>query len=163
MGKKIRFFIQAIEDNGLIEIFFYNEKTYHNFSTDTGYLNYSSGFNDTTTGNFYSTLTNNTSSMNVDMFSNKSLPSKKLRKRVKSSKIEETGRIGKGDKSNQRFEKVNVEFETYYFHNLELKLLPASQRAERYESQDVRSYCTKCGYRIRKNSWEFCPSCGNEL
>ena len=106
---------KAIEDNGLIEIFFYNEKTYHNFSTDTGYLNYSSGFNDTTTGNFYSTLTNNTSSMNVDMFSNKSLPSKKLRKRVKSSKSEETGRIGKGDKSNQRFEKVNVEFETYYF------------------------------------------------
>ncbi len=28
---------------------------------------------------------------------------------------------------------------------------------------DIRHYCTECGYRIRKQSWKFCPKCGTKL
>ncbi len=28
---------------------------------------------------------------------------------------------------------------------------------------EIRHYCTECGYRIRKSSWKFCPKCGNKL
>ncbi len=28
---------------------------------------------------------------------------------------------------------------------------------------DIRHYCTECGYRIRKQSWKFCPKCGAKL
>lgn len=28
---------------------------------------------------------------------------------------------------------------------------------------DIRHYCTECGYRIRKDSWKYCPKCGTKL
>jgi predicted RNA-binding Zn-ribbon protein involved in translation (DUF1610 family) len=27
----------------------------------------------------------------------------------------------------------------------------------------VRHYCTSCGYRLRKESWKFCPRCGDKI
>jgi len=167
---------KAIESNGLIEIFFYNEKVYTPINTYYCDTVTSRGFGGTLTttcntsfnddGSTFNTdgnigLGNSSSDYNLNVKGTKL--SKGKRKRVKSAKVEETGRIGKGEKSNQKFEKVNVEFESYFFHNLEFKLLPASQRKTINSTENVRNYCSSCSYRLRKSSWEFCPHCGNEI
>jgi Zn finger protein HypA/HybF involved in hydrogenase expression len=73
----------------------------------------------------------------------------------------ETGRIEMGDVSNQNLEHVNVDFESYAFLTLEYKLLPASQINR--DSKEIRNYCPKCRFRIRKESWVYCPQCGERL
>ena len=73
----------------------------------------------------------------------------------------ETGRVEKGDASNQDFKKVDIKFETTAFHILNFKLLPVSQK-ETITTQEIRMYCPSCSYRKRKPSWKFCPSCGEQ-
>jgi len=74
----------------------------------------------------------------------------------------ETGRIEKGSKSNQEFESVYMDFEIFSFHNIKYKLIPISQK--QYVTYDeLKSYCTDCGLRIKKSTWKFCPKCGNSL
>lgn len=73
----------------------------------------------------------------------------------------ETGRIEKGEESNQDFRKVDIQFETTAFHILNFKLLPVSQK-ETITTQEIRMYCPSCSYRKRKQSWKFCPSCGEQ-
>jgi len=163
---------KAIENNGLVEIFFHNEKF-----IPTSYTIYTCG--DTSRGygttnhclysstvDFNGTLTFDDTSANVGLGStpNQNLKGmgKSKRKRVKA-KMEETGTIGKGDKSNQKLEQVNIEFESYSFHNLQFKLMPASQRDRIDSSESSRNYCPSCGYRLRKSSWEFCPKCGSKI
>jgi hypothetical protein len=34
---------------------------------------------------------------------------------------------------------------------------------EPIDVNDIRHYCTECGYRIRKSSWKYCPKCGTKL
>lgn len=159
--------MKAIENNGLVEIFFYNEKqnnTWHIYNAGTFGC-----FADNTTNNYYGgTFTTtggvDTGSLNVGSSGTPKYRSAKAKSKNKLFKSAlETGRVGKGDKSNQRLEKVNVEFESFHFHNVEFKLLPASQRTERYQTQNVRNYCSSCSYRIRKDSWKYCPKCGNKL
>jgi len=80
---------------------------------------------------------------------------------VNESEEVETGRIEKGEVSNQSLQQVNLEFENYPFICIEYKLLPISQINR--DSKEIRLYCTKCGYRIRKESYRFCPKCGEKL
>lgn len=74
--------------------------------------------------------------------------------------MRETGRIGKGGNSSQRFEKVDMKFKDTSFFVKKVQILPVSMKKEQ---TDVRFYCPNCGYRIRKRSWIFCPKCGNNL
>jgi ketopantoate hydroxymethyltransferase len=46
---------------------------------------------------------------------------------VNTSSIE-TGRVGKGDKSNQKFETVDMNFDSYHISSTILKLLPNSRK-----------------------------------
>lgn len=95
----------------------------------------------------------------------------------------ETGRIEKGDYSNQQFKRITFEIGDQ-FYKIKFKLLPFSikpvkkkvynsstikqivegtQTAYRAEST-IREYC-KCGYRISrgKGAWNNCPMCGKKI
>jgi len=73
----------------------------------------------------------------------------------------ETGRIEKGDTSRQTLKGVNLQFADLPFHSMTYKIMPISTMNRTIK--EVREYCTHCGYRIRKNTWEFCPKCGSHL
>lgn len=73
----------------------------------------------------------------------------------------ETGRIEMGANSTQTLKTVNAQFASTPFHTVNYQLLPHS--AMNRTIGEVRQYCTCCGYRIRKESWTFCPKCGSEL
>ena len=73
----------------------------------------------------------------------------------------ETGRIEKGDSSNQLFETVNGNFSNFPTSSVSIKLLPESQKP--VEVSSIRNYCTNCGTRMKKQSWKFCPSCGSKI
>lgn len=73
----------------------------------------------------------------------------------------ETGRIEKGESSNQSFTNYYGEFDSICFRSVEFKLLPESHKP--IEVKDIRQYCPGCRTRIKKSSWKFCPSCGESL
>lgn len=140
--------VKAIMLNGLIEIKFY--KTI-NYIITTGYCiykinytlypQYTSQTDYTITNNYY---TSNNSCTN-NYFANRL----------------ETGRIEKGEESNQDFIYVNEAFESVPFHTITYQLKPISQKP--VEIKEIRNYCSSCGYRIRKSSWKYCPKCGHNL
>lgn len=73
----------------------------------------------------------------------------------------ETGRVEKGKHSNQSFKEVSVDFQSTAFYTVDYQLMPHS--AKNRNVSEVRQYCSCCGYRIRKQTWKFCPKCGGEL
>lgn len=72
----------------------------------------------------------------------------------------ETGRIEKGDISNQKLKGVNMNFASTVFHSVEYKLMPYSTMNRTIG--EVRQYCT-CLYRLRNDKWSFCPKCGKKI
>lgn len=79
---------------------------------------------------------------------------------VQSLRSMETGRIEKGNRSNQRFSDYSGSFNSYYSFVSEYKLVPLSQKP--LEVKDLAEYCTECGTKNKKG-WKFCPSCGNKF
>jgi len=100
-------------------------------------------------------------------------------------KLEETGRVEKGDKSKQKMKETEFEVDKV-FHIKEFKLLPFSKLKEKkkkstldtkpksvtvdahsnyYRNTDHRIYCSNplCGHRVRNQNWKFCPICSTEL
>jgi hypothetical protein len=126
----------AIKNNGLVEIFFYEEQIinyYPNWNTITlvtqpywnGY--YSGNITTNNTGNFYcsgnignSTTTSNTANLFSSNVSNTS--------NVSYSSNIETGKVEGGDISNQKFQEVYKNFNSFVLNKIEYKLLPASQK-----------------------------------
>jgi hypothetical protein len=81
--------------------------------------------------------------------------------RSKSANSIETGRIGKGGKSNQSFDNDNGTYNSYASWTSEYKILPRSSKP--VEVSEIRSYCPGCGTRMKKQNWKFCPTCGESL
>ena len=81
--------------------------------------------------------------------------------RSKSADTIETGRIEKGEKSNQKFNNDNGTYNSYASFVSEYKILPRS--AKPVEVSEIRSYCPGCGTRMKKQNWKFCPTCGESL
>jgi hypothetical protein len=81
--------------------------------------------------------------------------------RSKSADTVETGRIEKGEKSNQKFDNDNGTYNSYASFVSEYKILPRS--AKPVEISEIRSYCPGCGTRMKKQNWKFCPTCGESL
>lgn len=79
---------------------------------------------------------------------------------VDYSKVE-TGRVERGDISNQSLKSVNVQFQPNAFYTVEYQIMPHS--AKNRGVTEIRQYCSECGYRLRKNSWKFCPKCGEKI
>lgn len=152
--------LNAISKNGGLKIEFYKENiplsgyymgssvsTYINDSSTYGipgitYTNYSSG-------SPYIGGLNQSSNINSINCSS-----------TLGTKIE-TGRVEKGEKSNQEFTITNGDFSFYSENSIEYKLLPES--AKPVEISKIRNYCTECGTRMKKETWKFCPGCGNKL
>jgi hypothetical protein len=72
----------------------------------------------------------------------------------------ETGRVEKGEKSDQKFEQGYGTFGSWASYTTTVQIIPLSQKPA--EAQEIRSYCTGCGSRIKKQTWKFCPNCGTE-
>ena len=72
----------------------------------------------------------------------------------------ETGRVERGRKSDQEFEDGYGTFSAWAAYTTTVQIIPLSQKPA--ESQEIRSYCTGCGSRIKKQTWKFCPNCGTE-
>ena len=157
---------QAIAKNGLLEVFFYKESvvTLENWndkfnriltgrtypwtypSYPWGGVYYGTGIctNTTTAGNF--NLTNvstsnayysNTTPINASYTNNISLTSAAIGGSTKSI---ETGRIEKGDKSKQKFESVDMDFDKYYIASTILQILPESRKP--VETKDIKRSTT---------------------
>ena len=75
----------------------------------------------------------------------------------KSNKME-TGRIENGSHSNQEFNTVNNEFESWPFKTEIIQILPSSRKP--VTSQDLeKKYCYNCGRKLNQK-FKFCPFCG---
>ena len=159
---------QAIAKNGLLEVFFYKEsvvtlenwndkfnriltgRTYPYWvypSYPWGGVYYGTGVCNTTTtaGNF--NLTNasvstcnayysNTTPINASYTNNISLTSAI----GGSAKSMETGRIEKGDKSKQKFESIDMDFDKYYIASTILQILPESRKP--IETKEIKRSTT---------------------
>lgn len=160
---------KAIKKNGLLKVKFYKEKqiVWTGYSGWCGInspgiytkdfdLSYTSSNYTCQVGNF-STLQGSTTSDFAVYSTNTSNDMGNVRSAAKKL---ETGRIEKGPKSNQNLNVVDVEFEDKPFHTVEYHLKPASQMVN---VREIRNYCEKCSYRIRKSNWVYCPKCGQKL
>lgn len=126
----------------------------------------------TTNVNYSST---NTAGVNFDTASSntfagpnlRSETSRLLKKSKPNSRSEdtmdsiETGRVEKGESSDQSFKTVDKTFNHYTCATSIWKILPVSQKV--YEKQDLKVYCTNCGKKRKKDSDKFCSSCGNKF
>jgi hypothetical protein len=178
----------AIDLNGDVQIEFYDEQEVsNNFLYLNGRAMYGSGLtygersNDyipkfgttiSTTGGVYNTTTTYntsnatfTSSVTPNILRSKfdvssTLLSGKPNSVKKKSKSLETGRIEKGEHSNQNFTNSYEQFNYHTSHTIKLKIQPTSTK--NISVEEIRQYCTECGTKTKKN-YKFCPSCGNKL
>jgi hypothetical protein len=103
-------------------------------------------------------LTNNIATMDSYDINTKSNVTKAT---FNCSDIRETGRIGEGNKSNQKFKKINKQFSYWPFETVFIKLLPESEK--QYSGSDLKKvYCCMCGRKLKSN-YKFCPYCGTEI
>lgn len=155
----------AIAVNGKVEVFFYDEAPYYASTAGIGpwvggqtYTYFDSGLSTLTinsansisnmmtgcAGSFYAG-SSNTSNVNY----------------CAESKSIETGRIEKGESSNQQFESAYGNFNSWTCTTSIWQILPESKKP--VEIGEIRSYCTGCGTRHKKSSWKFCPNCGTPI
>ena len=179
----------AIDLNGDVLVEFYDEQEVsNNFLYLNGRAMYGSGLtyggrsNDyipkfgttiSTTGGVYNTTTTTyntsnatyTSSVTPNILRSKfdvssTLLSGKPNSLKKKSKSIETGRIEKGEQSNQNFTNSYEQFNYHTSHTIKLKIQPTSTK--NISVEEIRQYCTECGVKVKKN-FKFCPSCGNKI
>jgi hypothetical protein len=178
----------AIDLNGDVLVEFYDEEEVNNNFLISNRTNYGSGIvygsrtNDyipkfgttiSTTGGVYNTTTTTyntsnaifTSSVSSDTFrskfdTSKTLLSGKPNSLKKKNNSIETGRIEKGEQSNQNFTNSYEQFYYHTSHTIKFKIQPASTKNVSVE--EIRQYCTECGTKMKSN-YKFCPSCGNKL
>lgn len=153
----------AIKNNGLVEVRFYKEKEIvNNWYYNNTYIN--ANYDMTATGLTAKNLTqpdpiklfsceystgstscNNTRSLDLDLGNN----------------TIETGRIGKGSYSNQKFSNVTIDFENYWFTQERIQILPASRK--QINNNDLKKiYCHECGRKLN-TKYKYCPYCGTKI
>lgn len=151
---------EAIANNGDVKIKFYQERNQTPWSSIVVSKNADNSFNWeynktyptwTTSSNLYNSSITSASTYTSTYASTytacNTLPS-----------TIETGRIEKGNHSNQNLDYVNIDFEFYPFKTENIKLLPVSQKP--IGKNDLKKlYCTECGRKI-KDKFKFCPYCG---
>lgn len=179
--------VKAIEKNGFISFNFYKEY-YSRHNNDTININYNfppkikksfkntkgvqgttgpqgvigtRGITGTATAGVYFNNTINDTSNVYDSFDNFIYTSSLSFSPTKTFNPLETGRVEKGDYSNQNLRQINTQFASTPFYSMDYQILPYS--AMNRNINEVREYCTGCGYRLRKQSWQFCPKCGQKL
>lgn len=160
--------LNAIQNNGDVKVEFYNEVIKPTLTVfNSPYIYYNSTTIGTPTMTYTSTGfdgTLSTSSSTSYNFGNpvgtKSLGKLRSKSTLTTDSIE-TGRIEKGEKSDQTFTKVNMDFNSYYTTLCEWKIMPTSTKV--YDSSDIGLYCAECGAKRKKTSFKFCPHCGTKF
>lgn len=141
---------RAIENNGVVVVEFFNKMVFNSPYNGYYYFNsmpflYGSGIINgnpvinTTTG-----LGSTTTFMNTS---------------TSDAKIE-TGRVEKGDKSDQEFGSSYEMFNTNAVGIREWKILPYSVKDK--TTKDLVKKCPKCETKLKDN-FKFCPQCGNQI
>lgn len=74
---------------------------------------------------------------------------------------QETGRVTEGSYSQQTFDTVNMDFESWNYSEEIIKILPSSQKPIHKEDLQKR-YCPECGRKVVEK-YKFCPFCGTKL
>jgi hypothetical protein len=153
----------ATQNNGYIEIQFFNENSSNQFNNGWGTITTNSSGN-WTGGATYTTNTLGISGItHTAYYNNASLTSNTFAGpniRTLSNKIE-TGITEKGNASDQQFTSSNRTFYSYSFHNVVWRILPTSQK--QYHKEDVNvMYCGECGAKRKKDTHKFCPHCGTK-
>ena len=154
----------AIELNGDVRIEFYNEQTYQPIYPHLSNGSWSNGWSTINTGLPYIgggvTFTTTGGVGDFTYCSNTSSFSNDIPRSKKSKTSIETGRVEKGEKSNQQFTNSYQNFEYMVSHKIDLKILPLNTKNN--TSEDIKQYCTECGTKT-KSKYKFCPTCGNKL
>jgi hypothetical protein len=143
---------RAIENNGLVTVEFFKKRIFNNYGHLGGYsytihntLLNSSG---TVNGNPITFTTTGLGNSNVIGITNTS-----------DAKIE-TGRVEKGNKSDQIFDVSYEMFETFVTWTKEWKILPFNAKDK--TTKDLVKKCPKCQTKLKDN-YKFCPQCGNQV
>jgi len=158
--------LEAIANNGKIEVEFYLEQTYYNptFSgiswTSSPTVYYQNNFHNGNMlfdsqpiiGGIASTFT---SSINMPIAGSSDVKSLSVDASI------ETGRIEKGEKTNQKMEYFVGSYNSWPTNTIQIQLFPESIKP--IEVSEIRTYCTECGTRMKKQTWKFCPNCGNQI
>jgi len=170
---------EAIKNNGVVEVEFYEENpyggniTFTNEHGDYGYYgirNFGNSrditadfklysYNTTTSSgnNLYTTNTSYNLNNNVDYNT-----SQNLKKSLLTDRFKETGRVEKGGSSNQEFTSVNMDFNSYPSSYSTWRLMPTSEKPVEASEVNVL-YCTNCGSKRKKDNHKFCPHCGTKF
>ncbi len=155
----------AIQNNGYVEIQFFNENKPVNYiSGGYGTTSWTTLNNNNityTSGTPNSFLTIPTSG--VSTFYNASLTTSNTfaGPNVRNTKVE-TGTTEKGNSSNQQFTSSDRTFHSYSFHNVAWRILPTSHKQYHKEELGVL-YCGECGAKRKKDTHKFCPHCGTKF
>jgi len=168
---------EAIANNGSVEVEFFNERVWSYINPRNGSIYVDQGstwksgtwenglynINGTFNTNFNNVNLTNTSS--PDMFTCSSADLNIVNDQIFKERLQETGRVAEGSKSEQEFVSVAAEFDTYACAKSTIKILPLSQK--KVYSQDIKKqaaaqYCTDCGTKI-KATWKFCATCGKKI
>ena len=180
---------QAIRNNGDIKVKFYKEKQSYNWTrefndayygkTETNSaLNWYNAYNSCSTENINNislkpivgtinycpcdySISSDMTSINATVSSYSTSPNSYKDKKGETTQPTETGRVEKGGYSNQRFDTINLDIESWAFATEEIKLLPKSQKPV-YKEDLEKLYCPECGRKV-KTKFKYCPFCGEKL
>lgn len=171
--------LNAVVNNGLVEITFYPENitsvyfTCYPVSTctythDTYYTN-TPGITFTNTGGITgnigsSGITGNNITYGGTTINNLSCFTSSVVGESNTKSLSdniETGKVEKGESSNQSLTQTNGSYSYFPANSISYRLTPESQKP--VEIEKLRNYCTGCGNRIKKDTWKFCPNCGEKF
>jgi len=155
---------KAVENNGLIEINFYKEKIKlkpvpkYRYSSKKLFSGDNLSRYTMPSISYLSAGTTYTDTLSMMDFApqemKRSLP-----------KMEETGRIEKGNESNQKFESIDMDFENYTLNRVSYQILPESKKpitTIEVKDEIINNFCPNCGHRVI-NGDKFCRACGHRL
>lgn len=152
--------LDAIQNNGKIQVEFYLEQKYQQ--------NFGITWVSSPSPNVYYTnnigLTSNSGSFSVGNGTFPIAGSLSNGSELKNLSIEsslETGRIEKGGASLQTIESAYGSYNSWVDSTVDIQLLPES--AKPVVASEIRTYCTECGTRMKKQTWKFCPNCGTKI
>lgn len=77
------------------------------------------------------------------------------------SKKIETGRVERGNHSDQNFNTINIDFEYFAFSEEIIKILPESQKPI-FKNDLTKQYCSNCGRKLNQK-YKYCPYCGAKV
>jgi hypothetical protein len=171
--------LKAIQENGKVEVNFHEEQIiqqldYNNiwvynpsiyYCNGTGQAPICGGGTFTTNNSNFSTTSigndqNCSYTAGVDFSSECNASVDGVKSFSSEERPIETGRVEKGEHSDQSFEYDNTSFNTWSSWTQEWKILPMSQKV--YVKEELKVFCTECGAKRKKDSFKFCPHCGTK-